>query len=126
MGIELSEPSRNAAPLEKTALETYVPLAKPSLIGFSRQQMAERLGELGTLPKQQRRIRAYAGRLLAAGESHSDGFISASGRHTDLRVAAAGCLEERRRQVLPAFRPPLTPKLTMEPAPFGSSRFASS
>ena len=29
-------------PLEKTALETYVPPAKPSLVGLSRAEIAER------------------------------------------------------------------------------------
>jgi 23S rRNA (adenine2503-C2)-methyltransferase len=33
--------------LEKTALETYVPPAKPSLVGLSREELSERLGEIG-------------------------------------------------------------------------------
>src|SRR6201996_6989827 len=33
------------APLEKTPLETYVPPAKPSLIGLSRAELVDRLGE---------------------------------------------------------------------------------
>src|SRR4029077_3337873 len=40
------------APLEKTPLETYVPPAKPSLIGLSRTELAERLGEIGVVPAQ--------------------------------------------------------------------------
>jgi 23S rRNA (adenine2503-C2)-methyltransferase len=35
------------APLEKIPLETYVPPAKPSLIGLSRTEIADRLGEIG-------------------------------------------------------------------------------
>ncbi len=43
------------APLvEKVASETYVPLARPSLIGMSREQMAEALGSIGVAPKQQK------------------------------------------------------------------------
>src|SRR5438034_7295360 len=34
-------------PLEKVALETYVPPAKPSLIGLSRAEIAERLAAIG-------------------------------------------------------------------------------
>jgi len=44
------------APLEKMALETYVAPAKPSLIGLSRAELAERLGGIGVAP-QQRRMR---------------------------------------------------------------------
>src|SRR5215469_7131864 len=44
------------APLEKTPLETYVPPAKPSLIGLSRAEIAERLEAIG-LPSGQRRMR---------------------------------------------------------------------
>ncbi|MDR3465165.1 MAG: 23S rRNA (adenine(2503)-C(2))-methyltransferase RlmN [Xanthobacteraceae bacterium] len=43
--------------LEKTALETYVPPAKPSLVGLSRDQLMELLGGIGVAP-QQRRMRA--------------------------------------------------------------------
>jgi len=41
-------------PLEKVALESYVPPAKPSLIGLSREQLAERLGEIGVPPAQRK------------------------------------------------------------------------
>ena len=44
------------APLEKIALESYVPPAKPSLVGLSRAELAERLGEIG-VPPQQRKMR---------------------------------------------------------------------
>jgi 23S rRNA (adenine2503-C2)-methyltransferase len=46
-----------SAPLEKTALECYVALAKPSLIGLSRPELMERLGGIGVAP-QQRKMRA--------------------------------------------------------------------
>jgi 23S rRNA (adenine2503-C2)-methyltransferase len=41
-------------PLEKIALETYVPPAKPSLIGLSRAEIADRLGEIGVAPAQRK------------------------------------------------------------------------
>jgi 23S rRNA (adenine2503-C2)-methyltransferase len=41
-------------PLEKIALETYVPPAKPSLIGLSRAELAERLGAIGVAPAQRK------------------------------------------------------------------------
>ncbi len=42
--------------LEKTALESYVPPAQPSLIGLSREEIADRLGEIG-VPAGQRKMR---------------------------------------------------------------------
>src|ERR1035441_8719136 len=42
------------APLEKIALETYVPPAKPSLVGLSRAEMAEQLGAVGVAPAQRK------------------------------------------------------------------------
>jgi 23S rRNA (adenine2503-C2)-methyltransferase len=45
------------APLEKTPLETYVPPAKPSLIGLSREEIAARLEAVG-VASAQRRMRA--------------------------------------------------------------------
>ncbi len=43
--------------LEKTALDTYVPPAKPSLVGLSRAELSERLGSIG-VPEKQRKMRA--------------------------------------------------------------------
>jgi 23S rRNA (adenine2503-C2)-methyltransferase len=43
-------------PLEKTALETYVAPAKPSLVGLSRPEIADRLATIG-VPSAQRRMR---------------------------------------------------------------------
>src|SRR5471032_2342201 len=42
------------APLEKTPLETYVPPAKPSLVGLSRAEIAEQLGAIGVAPAQRK------------------------------------------------------------------------
>jgi 23S rRNA (adenine2503-C2)-methyltransferase len=40
--------------LEKTPLETYVPPAKPSLVGLSRAELAEQLGAIGVAPAQRK------------------------------------------------------------------------
>src|SRR5258706_5242799 len=53
MTIDSIETS-SGAPLEKIALETYVPPAKPSLIGLSRAEIADRLGEIGVQPSQRK------------------------------------------------------------------------
>src|SRR3569623_70116 len=45
---------RDAILVEKTPLETYVPPAKPSLIGLSRAELADRLGEIGVAPGQRK------------------------------------------------------------------------
>src|SRR5713226_1777012 len=42
------------APLEKVALETYVPPAKPSLVGLSRAEIAEKLGTIGVAQAQRK------------------------------------------------------------------------
>jgi 23S rRNA (adenine2503-C2)-methyltransferase len=47
-------PSRARAPLEKVALETYVAPSKPSLVGLSRAQLSDKLGEIGVPPAQRR------------------------------------------------------------------------
>ncbi len=46
--------SRASMLLEKTPLESYVPPAKPSLIGLSRAELAERLGEIGVASAQRK------------------------------------------------------------------------
>src|SRR6202140_15357 len=43
-----------SAPLEKVALETYVPPAKPSLVGLSRAELAQQLGPSGVAPAQRK------------------------------------------------------------------------
>jgi 23S rRNA (adenine2503-C2)-methyltransferase len=54
----VAPPARGLAaddtPLEKIALETYVPPAKPSLIGLSRAQISEHLAAIGVAPAQRR------------------------------------------------------------------------
>src|SRR3954464_9731116 len=40
--------------VEKTALERYIPPAKPSLVGLSRAQLAGALGEIGVAEKQRK------------------------------------------------------------------------
>src|SRR3954464_13887440 len=42
--------------VEKSALERYVPPAKPSLVGLSRAQLANALGSIG-VPEKQRKMR---------------------------------------------------------------------
>ena len=49
----MTEP-HNAILVEKIPLETYVPPAKPSLIGLSRTELADRLGEIGVAPAQRK------------------------------------------------------------------------
>src|SRR6476660_3583419 len=52
---------QTAAPrgfIEKTALERYVPPAKPSLVGMSRAQLGDALGEAGVAEKQ-RKMRVH-------------------------------------------------------------------
>ncbi|KJC43990.1 50S rRNA methyltransferase [Bradyrhizobium sp. LTSP885] len=50
----MTSQSGASAPLEKLPLETYVPPAKPSLIGLSRAEIADRLGEIGVAPSQRK------------------------------------------------------------------------
>ena len=49
-----TELTGTSAPLEKVPLESYVPPAQPSLIGLSREEMAEKLGEIGVAPAQRK------------------------------------------------------------------------
>jgi 23S rRNA (adenine2503-C2)-methyltransferase len=51
-----AEPTDASPVLEKTALERYVPAARPSLVGLSRAALADALGTIG-VPEQQRRMR---------------------------------------------------------------------
>jgi 23S rRNA (adenine2503-C2)-methyltransferase len=44
----------SAIAIEKTALEAYVPPAKPSLIGFSRAELGDKLGVIGVPPAQRK------------------------------------------------------------------------
>ena len=49
-----TELTGRSAPLEKVPLESYVPPAKPSLIGLSREELAEKLGYIGVAPAQRK------------------------------------------------------------------------
>jgi len=52
--ISIEAGSGAQAPLEKIALKTYVPPAKPSLVGLSRAEIAEQLGAIGVAPAQRK------------------------------------------------------------------------
>ena len=54
ISAETTQKVLHDAPLEKVALETYVPPAKPSLIGLSRAELADRLGAIGVAPAQRK------------------------------------------------------------------------
>src|ERR1700730_6978061 len=58
--ISIEASSGASAPLEKIALETYVPPAKPSLVGLSRAEIAERLRAIGVGPGSAQDARAAA------------------------------------------------------------------
>jgi 23S rRNA (adenine2503-C2)-methyltransferase len=52
----MSVAAQSAVPIEKTPLARYVAPAKPSLIGLTRAELAESLGEVG-VPESQRKMR---------------------------------------------------------------------
>lgn len=52
--MEPTTEPHNATLVEKSPLETYVPPAKPSLIGLSRTELADCLGEIGVQPSQRK------------------------------------------------------------------------
>src|SRR5260370_12986857 len=67
------------APLEKIALETYVPPARPSLIGLSRAEIADRLGEIGVAPAQRKmRTQQLWHWMYVRGAQHFDEMTSIS------------------------------------------------
>jgi 23S rRNA (adenine2503-C2)-methyltransferase len=71
--------SAASAPLEKIALETYVPPAKPSLVGLSRAEIADRLGEIGVAPAQRRmRTQQLWHWMYVRGARHFDEMTSIS------------------------------------------------
>ena len=71
--------------VEKTALETYVPPAKPSLVGLSREALADALGTIG-VPEKQRRMRVQQlwNWIYIRGATRFDQMTSVS---KDLRAA---------------------------------------
>jgi 23S rRNA (adenine2503-C2)-methyltransferase len=52
--ISIEAGSGAGAPLEKIALETYVPPAKPSLVGLSRAEISDQFGLIGVQPSQRK------------------------------------------------------------------------
>jgi len=71
--------TRGAALVEKTAVEAYVPPAKPSLIGLSRAELSERLGSLGVAPAQRKmRVQQLWHWIYFRGASSFDAMTSVS------------------------------------------------
>ncbi|MBV8839498.1 MAG: 23S rRNA (adenine(2503)-C(2))-methyltransferase RlmN, partial [Alphaproteobacteria bacterium] len=73
--------------VEKTALEHYVPPAKPSLVGLSRAALADALGTIG-VPEKQRKMRVQQlwNWIYVRGVTRFDAMTSVS---KDLRAALA-------------------------------------
>ncbi|WP_027533246.1 23S rRNA (adenine(2503)-C(2))-methyltransferase RlmN [Bradyrhizobium sp. WSM3983] len=70
---------RDAILVEKTPLETYVPPAKPSLIGLSRTELADRLGDIGVAPAQRKmRVQQLWHWLYFRGAQNFDEMTSVS------------------------------------------------
>ncbi|MGC2779511.1 MAG: 23S rRNA (adenine(2503)-C(2))-methyltransferase RlmN [Bradyrhizobium sp.] len=91
----LREPS---APLEKIPLETYVPPAKPSLIGLSRAELAAKLGEIGVPPHQQKmRVQQLWHWIYFRGAKSFDEMTSVS---KDTRTALAAHVTVDRPEVV--------------------------
>src|SRR5437868_4785755 len=68
-----------SAPLEKVALETYVPPAKPSVIGLSRAEIAERLAAVGVaMAQRQMRVQQLWHWIYVRGASNFDEMTSIS------------------------------------------------
>ncbi len=77
--------ARADAPLEKTPLETYVPPAKPSLIGLSRAELSDRLGEIGVASAQRKmRVQQLWHWMYFRGAKNFDEMTSVS---KDMRAA---------------------------------------
>jgi 23S rRNA (adenine2503-C2)-methyltransferase len=71
--------------LEKTALEVYVPPAKPSLVGLSRAALADALGTIGVAEKQRKmRVAQLWNWIYVRGVTRFDQMTSVS---KDLRAA---------------------------------------
>src|SRR6478672_11846983 len=86
------------APLEKTPLETYVPPAKPSLIGLSRDEIGQRLEAIG-VPSAQRKMRVQQlwHWIYFRGAKSFDEMTSVS---KELRAALAGRFTLARPEVV--------------------------
>ena len=76
-----------SAPLEKTPLETYVPPARPSLIGLSRAELSECLAEIGVGPAQRKmRVQQLWHWIYFRGARNFDEMTSVS-KETRARLA---------------------------------------
>ncbi|MBN8968689.1 MAG: 23S rRNA (adenine(2503)-C(2))-methyltransferase RlmN [Rhizobiales bacterium] len=84
--------------LEKTALESYVPPAQPSLIGLSREEIADRLGEIG-VPAGQRKMRVQQLWHWMYVRGVQD-FAEMSNVSKDMRTALAGHFTLARPEVV--------------------------
>src|SRR5262245_37821269 len=51
---DLARTENNTAGIEKTAIERFIAPKQPSLIGYSRAQLADALGKIGIQPAQQK------------------------------------------------------------------------
>jgi 23S rRNA (adenine2503-C2)-methyltransferase len=79
--------SAAATLVEKVPLETYVPPAKPSLIGLSREELADRLGDIGVAPAQRKmRVQQLWHWLYFRGAKNFDEMTSVS---KDMRASLA-------------------------------------
>jgi 23S rRNA (adenine2503-C2)-methyltransferase len=82
--LQTAESSTPAQPtpagfVEKTPLERYVPPARPSLVGFSRVQLAEALGAVGVPPAQRKmRVQQLWHWLYVRGATRFEGMTSVS------------------------------------------------
>src|SRR3954470_1658390 len=76
------------APLEKVALETYLPPAKPSLVGLSRAEIAEHLAAIGVAPAQRKkRVQQLWHWIYVRGASRFEEMTSIS-KHTRSELEA--------------------------------------
>src|SRR2546423_14487024 len=84
--------------VEKTALERYVAPAKPSLVGLSRAQLADALGEIG-VPEKQRKMRVQQlwNWIYVRGVTRFAAMTSVS---KDVRAALDGRFTLERREVV--------------------------
>ncbi len=84
--------------LEKTPLETYVPPAQPSLVGLSRSELADCLGEVGVPPAQRRmRVQQLWHWIYVRGAQSFDAMSNVS---KELRARLAGRFTLARPEVV--------------------------
>src|SRR5262249_56978017 len=89
---------RGSALVEKTPAETYVPPAKPSLIGLSRAELADRLGDIGVAPAQRKmRVQQLWHWIYFRGAQSFDEMTSVS---KDTRAKLAGRFTVDRPEVV--------------------------